>query len=208
MDRGGQATMSILGKVGWAEVDRNVQVQQTNREKHSPVISGFRWWARRPHAVVGALLEAAVAELGEEGFMVADPFSGGGTIAFEAARRGLAVYAQDLYPWPTFALASVLRPADPEEFAEASRELLVSLEAHRDLYKRGEDNERWEATHVLRVRIALCPGCGGDVHLFPEPLVSVASRGTRETDGLFGCAACGTATRASLSAEHFACAGC
>lgn len=111
--------MSVLCNVSWTEVDRAVQVQQTNREKHSPVISGLRWWARRPHAVVGALLDAAASTFGDAGFLVADPFSGGGTVAFEAARRGLPVYAQDLYPWPTFALASVLKPIEPEEFAEA-----------------------------------------------------------------------------------------
>ena len=60
--------------------------QSTNREKHSPVISAFRWWARRQHAVVGALIEAAEDELGRDGFLGADPFSGGGTVAIEAAR--------------------------------------------------------------------------------------------------------------------------
>jgi putative DNA methylase len=200
--------MSILGRVRWTEVDRDVRIQQTNREKHSPVISGFRWWARRAHAVVGALLDAAAAEFGDDEFLVADPFSGGGTVAFEATRRGLAVYAQDLYPWPTFALASLLRPIDPDEFAEAGQELLASLAPHRVPYQRGGDSERWEATHVLRVRVVLCPGCCGDIHLFPEPLVSVASRGVHENAGFFGCVVCGAASRAPLSAESFECAGC
>jgi putative DNA methylase len=200
--------MSILCNVSWTEVDRDVQVQQTNREKHSPIISGFRWWARRPHAVVGALLDAAASKFGDAQFVVADPFSGGGTVAFEAARRGLPVYAQDLYPWPTFALASVLRPIEPEEFAEASRELLASLEPHRLPYQRSRDSERWEATQVLRVRVVSCPDCDEDVHLFPEPLVSVASRAAYERDGFFGCAACGAASRASLSAHSFTCEGC
>jgi 23S rRNA G2445 N2-methylase RlmL len=42
--------------------------------------------------VVGALIDAAKAELGRDGLLVADPFSGGGTVAIEAARRGLPVY--------------------------------------------------------------------------------------------------------------------
>ncbi len=200
--------MSVLSHVSWTEVDRDVRVQQTNREKHSPVISGFRWWARRPHAVVGALLDAAASTFGDARFLVADPFSGGGTVAFEAARRGLAVYAQDLYPWPTFALASVLRPIEPEEFAEASRDLLSSLEPHRLPYQRCRGSERWEATHVLRVRVVSCLHCDEDIHLFPEPLVSVASRAAHERDGFFGCAACGAASRASLSAHRFTCEGC
>ncbi len=200
--------MSVLCNVSWTEVDRDVQVQQTNREKHSPIISSFRWWARRPHAVMGALLDAAVIKFGEARFLVADPFSGGGTVAFEAARRGLPVYAQDLYPWPTFALASVLRPIEPEEFAEACRELLASLEPHRLPYQRCRGSEKWETTHVLRVRVVSCPGCDEDVYLFPEPLVSVASRAKNECDGFFGCGACGAASRASLSAHSFACEHC
>ena len=39
-------------------------------------------------------------------FLVADPFSGGGTVMFEAIRRGHRAYAQDLYAWPSHGLAT------------------------------------------------------------------------------------------------------
>lgn len=89
---------SVIDKVPWAEVDERIGVQRTNREAHSPAISVFRWWARRQHPAMGAILDAAREELGADGLVVSDPFSGGGTVAMEAVRRGLPVYAQDLYP--------------------------------------------------------------------------------------------------------------
>src|ERR1700683_4870011 len=99
--------MAIIDHINWHELDRVVATQQRNRETHSPVVSLYRWWARRPHAVAGAILDAAICEFGTI-FTVADPFSGGGTVAFEAVRRGLDVYAQDLYPWPANSLATCL----------------------------------------------------------------------------------------------------
>jgi hypothetical protein len=44
-------SMAIVDHVNWRELDRLVEVYQRNREVHTPVISSFRWWARRPHAV-------------------------------------------------------------------------------------------------------------------------------------------------------------
>ena len=89
--------MAILDRVDWDSLDILVGIQQRNRERHAPAVSLFRWWARHPDAVAGAILDAARAEFGTDRYVVADPFSGGGTVAFEAVRRGLTVYAQDLW---------------------------------------------------------------------------------------------------------------
>src|ERR1700730_16713632 len=105
--------MPLINHVDWRALDRLVVNQQRNRCAHTPVISLYRWWARRPHCFAGAVLDAAKKEFQTESFLVADPFSGGGTVAFEAARRGLSIYAQDLYPWPSKALATALTPAVP-----------------------------------------------------------------------------------------------
>src|SRR3954451_4836224 len=108
--------MALIDHVNWSKLDARVSRQQRNRSAYSPVISLFRWWARRPHSFAGALLDAAKVEFRRDCFLVADPFSGGGTVAFEASRRGLPVYAQDLYPWPSKGLATALTGADPDEF--------------------------------------------------------------------------------------------
>jgi len=91
--------MALMDRVDWRGLERLVVRQQRNRSAHAPVISLYRWWARRPHCFAGALLDAAKKQFRRDRFLVADPFSGGGTVAFEAARRGLPIYAQDLYPW-------------------------------------------------------------------------------------------------------------
>jgi adenine-specific DNA methylase len=49
---------------------------------------------------MGAVLDAAAERYGTD-LVVADPFSGGGTVALEAARRSIKTYAQDVHPWPT-----------------------------------------------------------------------------------------------------------
>src|SRR3954452_694024 len=168
--------MAIVNQIEWAALDRLVEVQQRNRETHVPVISLFRWWARRSHAGAGAILDAARAEFGSGSFLVADPFSGGGTVAFEATRRGLPIYAQDLYPWPSEGLATALTAADPDEFRVAADRLLQDLGALRNKYRYDNDGERWEVTHVIRVRTADCPRCSKCLFLFRDPLISLASR--------------------------------
>src|SRR4051794_21933276 len=111
---------SLLAELDWPNVEQLVRAQQRNREVHTPPISTFRWWARRSHALIGALLDQAKDAAGGR-LTVADPFSGGGTVAVEAARRELSVYAQDLHPWAVAGLRAALTPVDPEDLERASR---------------------------------------------------------------------------------------
>src|SRR3954469_5553955 len=200
--------MAIVNQIEWAALDRLVEVQQRNRETHVPVISLFRWWARRSHAVAGAILDAARAEFGSGSFLVADPFSGGGTVAFEAVRRGHPVYAQDLYPWPSSGLATALTKAHPGDLVRASQELLEKLEPYRARYQGLEGSRQFELTHVIRVRVAPCQHCGGAVHLFRDPFVSLASRKKDERRAFLGCEACGGVSLRALDAQSFKCDSC
>ncbi len=200
--------MAIVNRIEWAELDRLVEVQQRNRETHVPVISLFRWWARRPHAVAGAILDAATAEFDSDSFLVADPFSGGGTVAFEAVRRGHTVYAQDLYPWPSSGLATALNKARPAELVRAGQELLEKLEPYRSLYQWSEGARQFELTHVIRVRVAPCQHCHSSIHLFRDPFVSLASRRKDERKAFLGCEACGGVSLRALGALSFKCDSC
>ena len=175
--------MSLIEHVNWSGLDLLVTHQQRNRSAHSPVISLFRWWARRPHSFAGAILDAAKVEFRRNSFLVADPFSGGGTVAFEATRRGIPIYAQDLYPWPSTGLATALTAADPDEFKRAANVLLQTLQPLRRSYWREKDGECWETTHIIRVRVAHCPCCSIRIFLFRDPLVSLASRASKESFG-------------------------
>lgn len=117
----------ILSRVDWGDIEQTIIQEQRNRERYTPVISAYRWWARRPHALMGAVLDAAVKAKGGEPPVVSDPFSGGGTVAIESARRGIPVYAQDLFPWPTNGLAVSLSKTSPQQFKDLSADLLKSL---------------------------------------------------------------------------------
>jgi putative DNA methylase len=200
--------MAIVDHIDWTELDQVVKIQQRNRETYTPVISLFRWWARRPHAVAGAILDAAQLEFGENSFIVSDPFSGGGTVAFESVRRGLPIYAQDLYPWPSLGLATSLTRVDITQLKEAKAQLFQRLQPLRQQFWRKEEDKTWEITHVLRVRAVHCLNCGQDIYLFRDPLISLASRRENEKFAFFGCEACGTVSRRRFEIKSFNCDNC
>lgn len=195
---------SLISHVDWRMVGRRAAREVRNREIYAPVVSVYRWWARRPHSVMGAILDAAVARYGKT-LTVSDPFSGGGTVTFEAARRGLRAYAQDLYPWPARGLTTALQVADPKALAEASRELLTAIDPLRSAYRRVDGRE---LSHILRVRKVECRACAKGYFQFPHRMLSLASRRKDEKRAFFGCAACGTVVKRSRDVGSFACSGC
>lgn len=195
---------SLLSRVKWGPLGRLAKRELLNREVHAPVVSAYRWWARRPHCVMGAILDAAVDKYGD-GLTVADPFSGGGTVTFEAARRGLKAYAQDLYPWPARGLASALQSCDSAVLAASAQALLCVLAPLRAAYRNAEGAE---LSHILRVRSARCVACERRFYQFPHPLVSVASRSTTERHAYFGCYACGTLSKRLHRIAKFSCDAC
>src|SRR6202167_77585 len=200
--------MAVIDHVDWGALDLLLAHQQRNRSAHSPVISLFRWWARRPHCFAGALLDAARIEFRRQSFLVADPFSGGGTVAFEATRRGLPIYAQDLYSWPSAGLATALTAADPDDFKNAARKVLDALKPLREEYWRAKDAELWETTHIIRVRQTACPSCSMGIYLFRDALVSLGSRAGDEPSAFFGCVSCGAVTKRAKSVKSFSCRAC
>lgn len=196
---------SVLAKVDWSRINQVVSHEQKRREKYAPFISLYRWWARRPHSLIGAILDAAAEAAGSQSIRVADPFSGGGTVALEAAIRRFPVYAQDLYPWPTFSLATGLSKTSVEELEAASADLLHALEPYRGLFRRPDGRE---LSHILRVRVAGCPSCSGQIFLFPNPMFSLASRSPKEREALYGCRSCGCVTRRPRDEKIFCCPAC
>lgn len=185
-----------------------MRAQQRNREVHTPTISLFRWWARRPHALIGAILDAASAEV-ESVPVVSDPFSGGGTVALEAVRRGLPIYAQDLHPWAIAGLRGALEEIDPDELESAGQRLLSRLaETRRRLYGTDEAGNGTEVITALWVRRVTCPCCDTPVFLYPYSYLSRASRAADEHWGWWGCTSCGSVTRSSLDAKERRCSSC
>jgi len=196
---------AVLSYIDWHDVQRRIGAETKNREVHQPLVSLYRWWARRPHSLIGAILDAGCAAHSKE-TLVVDPFSGGGTVAIEALRRGLRVYAQDVNPWAAWGLKVSLAPVCPDALAHAGDLFLAALrkvEGHRYA---GPDGST--AVHTFRVRRAQCSACAAHVWAFPYPLVSVASRSLNEEHGYFGCRACGSVTRHRLDAAAPRCSDC
>jgi len=153
---------------------------------------------------MGAVLDAATERYGAD-LVVADPFSGGGTVALEAARRGIKTYAQDIHPWPARGLEVSLASCDKDELNRQATVLLVALEPLR---KRFRTRAGAELSHVLRVRTSHCRGCRGTSYLYPELLVSVRSRSGDEHQAYFGCPCCGAVSLRNKRSKAFVCGAC
>lgn len=202
------APHSLLEKIDWFALDKRVSREQRNREVYSPAVSLFRWWARRPHALIGEILDATEGP----SLSVSDPFSGGGTVALEAARRGHSIYAQEIHPWAANGLAIALDRVDPQILAGAGEKWLMALEGKRKALYGTEcprhGNSDSEILTTFWVRRASCPCCEADAFLYPYSLISLASRSKDEADGFFGCGACGYVTRSALDTETPRCSHC
>lgn len=133
-----------------------------------------KWWARRPPAVIRALLLAATlpAETSVEEFwrvfsgpgrplagkVVGDPFMGGATTLVEASRLGADVTGIDVDPLAVRVARVELQRLDRERFEAEGEALLAYLrERHADLYPRMGDDE---PLHYFRLREADCAECG------------------------------------------------
>jgi putative DNA methylase len=199
---------SLLEEIDWSALDMRVSREQRNREVYSPAVSLFRWWARRPHALIGEILDAAEGS----SLNVSDPFSGGGTVALEAVRRGHQIYAQEIHPWAANGLATALDRVDAQTLAEAGKSWLAGLTEKRNaLYgtecpRHGDCNS--EILTTFWVRHASCPCCEADAFLYPYSLISLSSRSKDESDGFFGCGACGYVTRSALDTSFPRCSHC
>jgi adenine-specific DNA methylase len=132
---------------------REKQMQQSYR----PVISVHKWFARRPGALFRAL---ALAEFVDEraertyslGHQLAgvclDPFMGGGTPVFEAARLGLSVIGYDTNPMARWVVERELEDVDPDELYQGGERVAADVERTvRSLYR------------------TTCPGCGADAQV-------------------------------------------
>jgi putative DNA methylase len=197
---------NLLEGIDWGALDGEVAHQQRNREVHSPAISLFRWWARRPHVLIGRILDEAPSNC-----RVSDPFSGGGTVAIEAARRDLGIYAQDLHPWAMTGLATALDGVDADQLERAGETWLAALkEERRRLYGTVCPRHKLDAEILTTfwARTTACPECDTEAYLYPYSMLTLASRRKHETHAFYGCNACGYITRSAHDVADRRCSGC
>jgi hypothetical protein len=161
----------LEGEFPFVEVSR---VARSDRYSRDPVYAAHKWWARRPPAVIRALLIAASLPAGtrpaefwqrfvsrEEllaGFHVGDPFSGGATSLVEAARLGASVTGTDVDPLAVEIARHELAGVDQEEFALLAGRLLDELRSDLGhLYPQA--SKQHESLHSFWLRELNCPSC-------------------------------------------------
>ena len=198
----------LIAHLDWDSVEDDIQDELKGSARNRPPSMLFRWWARRPYELVGALLDAAQG-LSEEPLTISDPFSGGCTVALEASLRGYRAHAQDLNPWPLTGMDIALSGDSAEAIDEAGACMLSQLRTDCQGYL-GHC-----ATHLASellvafwVRRLICPRCSCDSYSYPYGLVTLASRTSQESSGFFGCTVCGDVTRHPISARLRRCRTC
>lgn len=109
-------------------------------QAHTPMYLMHKYWARKPHNVVGEYIE----HYSKKGEIVLDPFAGSGVTAIEALRNGRKAIAIDIDPISTFITRMTLKPIDTKKFKEAFKEI--------------EQNIREQIENLYSMT---CPDCGG-----------------------------------------------
>ena len=165
------------------------QLAAADRRVKDPAHAAHKWWARRPPAVMRAILIAATLDgnTSEEefwrmyadpattlaGLSVYDPFMGGGTTLIEAARLGADVVGTDVDPTSTRIVAHALEPVPAADVLVAGDELLTYLRTNfGDLYP----DETGDPLHYFWLHIVTCPRCDQSGPLF-RSLVLVRNSG-------------------------------
>jgi adenine-specific DNA methylase len=150
------------------------EVARRDRYSRDPVYAAHKWWARRPPAVIRALLIAASVSADTSptqfwerfrssgalltGFHVGDPFSGGATTLVEAARLGAAVTGTDVDPLAVEIGRHELDGVDHDEFGRLAGLLLEGLcENLSHLFP--EADEEHQPLHYFWLREVACPSC-------------------------------------------------
>jgi DNA modification methylase len=108
-------------------------------QAHTPMYLMHKYWARKPHNVVGEYIE----HYSKKGEIVLDPFVGSGVTAIEALKRGRKAIAIDIDPISTFITHMTLKPINLKDFKEAFKQLEKSVR---------KDVEKLYTT--------TCPNCG------------------------------------------------
>jgi putative DNA methylase len=165
----------LEGSFPFREVSRLVEA---DRRSPDPAYQAHRWWARRPPALVRAVLLAACApaDLSEKEFWkryaspdhhlrgrtVRDPFLGGGTTLVEAARLGATSVGADVDPLAGLIADHQLSPAEASDLLNAGEDLLRHLRSRIGaLWPASVDADglKWQPVHYFTLASVTCPGC-------------------------------------------------
>lgn len=191
---------------------REKQVQQSAR----PVISLHKWFARRPGSVFRSLIisEFDTAPLQESywqehtlGKVIADPFLGGGTTAYEALRLGCSVAGSDINPMSAWLVKQAIAHIDIDDFKKTGvRVWEQACAALGDYYRTECQGCKADANvkYFLWAKECACPACDQPVVLQPSLRIAQDSRHTHE---VYLCPTCDSIEEVP-SNEHPRCSRC
>lgn len=144
-----------------------------DRRARDPAYAVHRWWARRPPALLRALLLGSIlpetttreafwehfANAGHllEGCHVYDPFAGGGSTLIEASRLGAHVSGGDIDSVAVRIVKAVLHPADSTAVREAGSQMVRDL--RNDLSQLYPSSGKRTPLHYFSIGRVTCPGC-------------------------------------------------
>ncbi|MBV7669659.1 DUF1156 domain-containing protein [Streptomyces halstedii] len=164
----------------WFPARELSQLIAKDRRVRDPAYAAHRWWARRPPALLRALLIASVLPPGvsaqefwrryasEEhhlaGKTVYDPFMGGGSTLVEAQRLGASVMGSDVDPMSVRIVKSELAPVDGNELREYGKLLLAHL--HSELSWLYPSEPDAEPLHYFSIAEVQCPSCSATGPLY------------------------------------------
>lgn len=147
---------------------------------HTPVYRMHRYFARRPHNVINALIRHYTSE----GDVILDPFCGGGTTVVEGLRLRRRVIGVDLNPMATFITRCEVMDLDVNELEQTIQAIARAMrQPINELYRTRCPNCGGKATAdwIVWSVVYLCPHCGQPV---------IAAEAEKVGPGKYRCTAC------------------
>jgi putative DNA methylase len=164
------------------------EVALADRHSKDSVYSVHKWWARRPPAVIRALLIAAslpsstdvahfwTAFKSDEpllaGHHVGDPFMGGATTILEAARLGATVTGIDVDPLAVRIARHELGGVAKDAYLAAAADLMTALEGSIENLFVPRPTPEATPLHYFFAREASCHSCGETALMYRSPVLA------------------------------------
>lgn len=205
------------------------RLARADRHAKDAVYAAHKWWARRPPAVIRALLLAGAlpAETTENAFWAAfadddeahlagrhigDPFAGGATTLVEAARLGATVTGLDVDPLAVRIARQELSTFDTGAVEREADLLLAHLRQQvGELFRPSGYADGVEPLHFFWLRRAACDTCAA-ASLMYRSLVLARDEGkagavVRDAGATVFCPDCLAVHQLPRGATRFACCG-
>jgi len=182
----GSSIDPVLAEVWFPSQELSYLIKADQRTR-DPAYGGHRWWARRPPALLRALLLAmsmptattpdefwsayASSEPVLAGQVVTDPFAGGGSTLVEASRLGADVIGSDIDPLAVRVSRSALLPPEASELRDAGEAMIADLRKRLGhLYPQSPGET---PLHYFSFAEVKCLSCSAQSLLYRDPQLAL-----------------------------------